>query len=59
MVMSGLLYCSEEKIRQEFQITLLRLAKSLAVDGETNSVHGFLLKLLSKNFHKISQYPCR
>lgn len=22
-------------------------------------MHGFLLKLLSKNFHEISQHPCR
>lgn len=59
LVMQGLLYCTEESIRIQFHSTLLRLAKSLAIDGEQQSVHGSLLKTLSKNFTQISQYHCR
>jgi hypothetical protein len=59
VVMSGLLYCSAEKIREDFKFTLLELAKQLLSPFETESALGFQLKLLSKNFHKISLYPCR
>ena len=56
--MSGILYCSAEKIREDFKFTLLELAKQLQT-SESESALGFQLKLLSKNFHKISLYPCR
>lgn len=56
--MSGILYCSAEKIREDFRFTLLELAKQLQT-LESESALGYQLKLLSKNFHKISLYPCR
>jgi hypothetical protein len=58
LIMSGILYCSAEKIREDFKFTLLELAKQLQT-SESESALGFQLKLLSKNFHKISLYPCR
>lgn len=56
--MAGILYCSAEKIREDFKFTLLELAKQLQTT-DSESALGFQLKLLSKNFHKISLYPCR
>ena len=58
IIMSGILYCSAEKIREDFRFTLLELAKQLQT-LESESALGYQLKLLSKNFHKISLYPCR
>ncbi len=52
-VLTGLLKCSEEKIRQEFRETFSTLAYKL------QPVHSFLLRLLSKNFYQINEYPCR
>lgn len=52
-VLTGLLKCSEEKIRQEFGATFSTLAKEL------QPVHSYLLKLLSDNFYQINEYPCR
>lgn len=52
LVMAGLLYCTDESIRQNFQTTLLQLARTLTTaSSQTESALGFLLKLLSKNFH--------
>lgn len=56
--MSGLLYCTEENIRQNFQQTLLDVARNLT-SLETETALGFLLKLLSKNFYQISDHFCR
>jgi hypothetical protein len=58
LVMSGLLYCTEENIRQSFKTTLLDVARNL-ISVETESALGFFIRLLSKNFYKISDHFCR
>jgi hypothetical protein len=56
LVMTGLLYCKEEKIREDFKASLLFVSRKLN-SGEAN-VLNFLIKVLSANFNKISDYPC-
>lgn len=54
-VMSGLLYCNEESIRLSFKAAMSDVARNLR---HAQAPYGFLLKLLSKHFSEISQYPC-
>jgi hypothetical protein len=57
LIMCGVLYCGEEKVRDDFGTNLLLLARNH--QASEDSALGFLLRLLSKNFFKISEYSCR
>ncbi len=49
--MHGVLFCKEEKIRQDFKT-------ALSVLGRHDEALSFLIKILSANFSQISDYPC-
>jgi hypothetical protein len=59
-IMSGLLYNSYDKIREEFKLALSALARKLL---NTEKIHQlpllYLLKLLSSNFSLITQFHCK
>jgi hypothetical protein len=59
LIMTGLLYCKEESIRQSFKDTMSDVAKCLLQVGDIEVAYGFFLRLLSKHFQEISDYPCR
>lgn len=50
-IMHGVLYCKEEKIRQDFKT-------ALSVLGRHVEAQSFLIKILSANFSQISDFPC-
>ena len=50
-LMHGILYCKEEKIRQDFKTALSAL-------GKQKAALSFMIKILSANFNKISDFPC-
>ena len=50
-IMHGVLYCKEEKIRQDFKT-------ALSVLGRHSEALSFLIKILSANFSQISDFPC-
>jgi len=47
----GVLYCKEEKIRQDFK-------SALSAIGRHENALSFLIKILSANFNQIDDYPC-
>lgn len=49
--MHGVLYCKEEKIRQDFKT-------ALSVLGRHSEALSFFIQILSANFNKISDFPC-
>lgn len=55
IVMHGILYCQEENVRVTFHDTLRSLSRFVKVSKGMSPIN-FLLKLLSSNFGKISQY---
>lgn len=50
-LMHGVLYCKEEKIRQDFKT-------ALAVVGRHSDALSFTIKILSAHFSQISDFPC-
>lgn len=59
-VLSGLLYCPHERIREEFKSSFSCLARKLThISGVKTTPLAFLLKLLSGKFSIISDYPCK
>ena len=59
-IMTGLLCCSYDKIREEFKQSLDSLSHKLAADKNIQRPPLFyLLNLLSENFHLISKYQCK
>lgn len=52
-ILQGLLFCQEEKIRENFKHFLYQLSRSIFEALSLN------LKLLSDKFALISAYPCR
>lgn len=50
-LMHGVLYCKEEKIRQDFKT-------ALAVVGRYSDALSFMIKILSAHFSQISDFPC-
>ena len=63
-VLTGLLYCSQERIREEFKQTLGCLARkvtlnSMPKDKNLQPPMFYLLRLLSSNFSLISDYQCK
>jgi hypothetical protein len=50
-LMHGVLYCKEEKIRQDFKT-------ALAVVGRHSDALSFMIKILSAHFSQISDFPC-
>lgn len=50
-LMHGVLYCKEEKIRQDFKT-------ALAVVGRHSGALSFMIKILSVHFSQISDFPC-
>jgi len=59
-VLSGLLQCPHERIREEFKSTFGCLAKKLTHISEgIETPLEFLLKILSAKFAMISEYPCK
>lgn len=57
LLLLGLLYCPQDKTREEFKQSLSCLARKLR-DGATTPLD-YLLRLLSANFARISDYPCK
>lgn len=59
-ILCGLLYCPQEKIREEFKQSLSCLSSKLtsALNVREAPMY-FLLRLLSSNFSIISEYPCK
>jgi len=60
-VLSGLLYCPYETVREEFRqclAALCRMAPDQKQPDKTKPLD-FILKLLSVNFSLISEYPCK
>lgn len=51
LLMHGVLYCKEEKIRQDFKT-------ALTVVGRHGQALSFIIKVLSAHFNQISDYPC-
>ena len=59
-VLHGLLFCQEEKIREEFKQSFSCLAQKLVYGtGDNQAPLFYLLKLLSNRFAMISEYPCK
>lgn len=53
LILKGVLFCPEEKIRENFKLFLFHLSK------EIPEAMKLCLTLLSQNFSLISSYPCR
>lgn len=53
-VMYGLLYCKENKIREDFKTAFSVVSHNIKTEGSLS----FLIKILSQNFSKISDFPC-
>jgi hypothetical protein len=60
-LLTGLLYCPYETVREEFKQTLSALCSSAGPKMATDQLSPLhrTLKLLSNNFSLISQYPCK
>jgi len=60
-VLLGLLYCPYENVREEFRQSLGALCHQLRDQSEKDKTSplDYLLKLLSSNFARISEYPCQ
>lgn len=60
-VISGLLDCSHERIREDFKSSFGSLARRLThISPDIKQTPlAFLLKLMSNNFEIISDYPCK
>ena len=56
LILTGLLYCPEDKIRKDFKNTLKALCQQL--NKGTNNALAFVLTLLGQNFSEISNRPC-
>ena len=54
LVMHGVLYSKEEKIREDFKTDFSVISKNPRLNG----VLSFLIKVLSVNFKSISDFPC-
>ena len=59
LIIGGLLYCPEEKMREDFKTSLLMLATKHKQIGEEEGALGYLMRVLSSKFGEISQHPCR
>jgi len=59
LILSGLLYSQEDKIREDFKATLSALCLGFKAQSESQSPIEFILPLMSHNFDKISEYPCK
>ena len=59
-LMRGLLFCQQDKIRDEFKVSLSLLSQKLLVGKELKEVPlTYLLRLLTSRFSLISQHHCR
>jgi hypothetical protein len=59
-ILAGLLFCSQEKVREEFKQSLSCLSLRLATSTKVREAPLFyLLRLLSNKFSIISEYPCK
>jgi len=60
-VLLGLLYCPYETVREEFRQSLGALCHKLHNQSEEGKMAplDYILKLLSSNFARISEYPCQ
>lgn len=58
LLLSGLLYCRYENVRQEFKESLEALCSKSAKDQVPKPLD-HILNLLSKNFSLISEYSCK
>lgn len=59
-LMRGLLLCQQDKIREEFKVSLSLLSQKLLVGKELKEIPlTYLLRLLTSKFSLISKHPCR
>jgi hypothetical protein len=60
-VLSGLLYCRYETVREEFRQCLAAICRRAPDQTQLEKTKplDFILKLLSVNFSLISEYPCK
>jgi hypothetical protein len=56
-ILRGVLFCDEEKIRQDFCVTFAALSKHWSASEE--SPLKYVLALLAKNFENIADRPAR
>lgn len=56
--MTGTLYCSDQKIREEFRQSLSALCKKWNVNDTDNNPLNVVMQVLSENFSQISDYSC-
>lgn len=56
LILQGLLYSTEDKIRNDFRNSLEALSLSLN-SGDTNALN-YMLSLLAQNFKEVSNRPC-
>ena len=56
-ILAGVLFCTEEKIRQDFCLTFTTVSKNFSTEG--SEPLKYLLGLLAKNFENISDRPAR
>ena len=57
--MYGLLYCPEQKIREDFKTTLSALCSKYPKIDQQHRPLEFFLRIMSDNFKLIFDYPCR
>jgi hypothetical protein len=59
-ILQGLLFCEQEKVREDFKMSFNGLSKNLVSCDKVKEVPLFyLLKLLSEKFSLISDYHCK
>lgn len=61
LVMTGLLHCRYETVREEFKESLGALCRRPASksSGNAEGILEFTLRLLSQNFSSIAEHPCQ
>lgn len=60
LILNGLLFCPQDKVREEFKQSLSSLSNKLLNGSQvTQTPLIYLLKLLSQNFKFITDYPCK
>ena len=59
-ILTGLLYCPYEKVREEFRVTLVSISQQLLSNAQIQEPPlYYLLRLLCDNFALINQYQCK